>query len=192
MSNGKLTSSRKSTGELNQIPGLSTLESIRHQRSYSVPKKFDVAEQFARVPRSATLDCGGHSQQGQSPAPSADSLSSPASISHPSNLLATIFWAAVSLMESDFELEYQMSLRLLSKLLAPLPLDRPETQEKLERLQTQLSWSGFSGLQTLLLKGLTSPTNTELTLQLLCQLTPVSRASVVDTSQAIGNAEALR
>ncbi|XP_031429117.1 protein furry homolog isoform X2 [Clupea harengus] len=187
LSNGKLTSSRKSTGQLDLIPDLSSLEHSRHQRSYSVPKKFGEAEHSSQVPRSATLDrIHVYTHQSQSPIPSKDSCSNPASINHPSNLLATIFWVAVSLMESDFEFEYQMSLRLLSKLLAHLSLDRPENREKLEKLQTQLRWSSFCGLQHLLLKGFTSISNTELTLQLLCQLTPISRAPVVDTSQAIG------
>lgn len=39
-------------------------------------------------------------------------------MSHPSSILATVFWVAVSLMESDFEFEYQMSLRLVHKLLS--------------------------------------------------------------------------
>ncbi|XP_041918938.1 protein furry homolog [Alosa sapidissima] len=184
--NGKLTSSRKSTGELNLFSGPSSLEHNRHQRSYSVPKKFDEAKYSSQVPRSATLDSGACTHQSQNPIPSMDCFSNSTSINHPSNLLTTIFWVAVSLMESDFECEYQMSLRLLSKLLAHLSLDRPENQEKMEKLQTQLRWSSFSGLQHLLLKGFTSTSNTELTLQLLCQLTPISRAPVVDTSQAIG------
>lgn len=45
-------------------------------------------------------------------------LSDPAHVSHPSSILATVFWVAVSLMESDFEFEYQMSLRLVHKLLS--------------------------------------------------------------------------
>lgn len=45
-------------------------------------------------------------------------LSDPAHVSHPSTILATVFWVAVSLMESDFEFEYQMSLRLVHKLLS--------------------------------------------------------------------------
>lgn len=89
-------------------------------------------------------------------------------------------------MESDFEFEYQMSLRLVHKLLARVPLDLQENRERLEKLQAQLRWSGFSGLQQLLLKGFTSTTTNDLTLQLFCQLTPVSRVQVVDTSQAIG------
>uniref|UniRef100_A0A4W5PN63 FRY microtubule binding protein n=1 Tax=Hucho hucho TaxID=62062 RepID=A0A4W5PN63_9TELE len=122
----------------------------------------------------------------RSPSSSKEPLSDPANVNHPSNLLATIFWVAVSLMESDFEFEYQMSLRLLLKLLAHVALDKQENRERLEKLQGQLRWSGFAGLQQLLLKGFTSTSTTDLTLQIFCQLTPVSRVPVVDTSQTIG------
>lgn len=67
-----------------------------------------------------------------------------------------------------------------------MPLDRAENRERLEKLQSQLSWSGFSGIQHLLLKGFTSQATSDLTLQLFCQLTPVSRVPVVDSSQSIG------
>lgn len=67
-----------------------------------------------------------------------------------------------------------------------MPLDRAENRERLEKLQAQLRWSGFSGIQQLLLKGFTSQATSDLTLQLFCQLTPVSRVPVVDSSQSIG------
>lgn len=67
-----------------------------------------------------------------------------------------------------------------------MPLDRAENRERLEKLQGQLAWSGFSGIQQLLLKGFTSQATFDLTLQLFCQLTPVSRVPVVDSSQSIG------
>lgn len=196
---GKLNLNRKSTGQLNLHKEGGTNERNRHQRSYSVPKKFGESGEnsSSNPPRSATLDrIQACTQQGL--ARSARSTSSnstrtdtsvitdPSHSSHPANLLATIFWVAVSLMESDFEFEYQMSLRLVHKLLARVPLDLQENRERLEKLQTQLRWSGFSGLQQLLLKGFTSPATNDLTLQLFCQLTPVSRVPVVDTSQAIG------
>ncbi|KAI2659704.1 hypothetical protein H4Q32_022210 [Labeo rohita] len=196
---GKLNPNRKSTGQLNLHQEGGTNERNRHQRSYSVPKKFGESGEnsSANPPRSATLDrIQACTQQGL--ARSARSTSSnstradtsvitdPSHSSHPANLLATIFWVAVSLMESDFEFEYQMSLRLVHKLLARVPLDLQENRERLEKLQAQLRWSGFSGLQQLLLKGFTSPATNDLTLQLFCQLTPVSRVPVVDTSQAIG------
>uniref|UniRef100_A0A8B9JAN8 Furry homolog a (Drosophila) n=1 Tax=Astyanax mexicanus TaxID=7994 RepID=A0A8B9JAN8_ASTMX len=196
--NGKLLFNRKSTSQLELVPGSGTAsERIRHQRSYSVPKRFGEAERSSEVPRSATLDrihaCTHQHQSNLSRLHSHSSTSSrdnvvstnPANANHPRNLLATIFWAAVSLMESDFEFEYQMSLRLLGKLFTYVSLDKQENREKLEKIQSQLRWSGFSGLQQLLLKGFTSAGTTELTLQLFSQLTPVSRLPVVDTSQAI-------
>ncbi|XP_060903001.1 protein furry homolog isoform X3 [Labrus mixtus] len=184
----KLLSNRKSTGQIN----LRREERSRHQRSSSVPKKFGEADRWSDPPRSATLDrIQACEQQAllaktRSPSSSKDNVNDPTNINHPSNLLATIFWVAVSLMESDFEFEYQMSLRLLNKLLGHMSLDKQENREKLEKLQNQLKWSSFTGLQQLLLKGFTSVSTTDLTLQLFCQLTPVSRVPVVDTSQAIG------
>uniref|UniRef100_A0A8C2Z758 FRY microtubule binding protein n=1 Tax=Cyclopterus lumpus TaxID=8103 RepID=A0A8C2Z758_CYCLU len=189
---------RKSTGQLNfPGPGFVGLSSQRHQRSYSVPKKFgECGHQLSDPPRSATLDRIQARQEdcGRTPGSCTSStnridpsvLSDPAHVSHPSTILATVFWVAVSLMESDFEFEYQMSLRLVHKLLSKVPLDRAENRERLEKLQAQLRWSGFSGIQQLLLKGFTSQATSDLTLQLFCQLTPVSRVPVVDSSQSIG------
>ncbi|KAM9333736.1 protein furry homolog isoform 1-T1 [Pholidichthys leucotaenia] len=193
---------RKSTGQLNfPGPGFIGLSSQRHQRSYSVPKKFgECGNQLSDPPRSATLDriqaCNsrGLTRSGRTPGSCSSStnridpsvLSDPAHVSHPSSILATVFWVAVSLMESDFEFEYQMSLRLVHKLLSKVPLDRAENRERLEKLQTQLRWSGFSGIQQLLLKGFTSQATSDLTLQLFCQLTPVSRVPVVDSSESLG------
>uniref|UniRef100_A0A3B5LR17 Furry homolog b (Drosophila) n=1 Tax=Xiphophorus couchianus TaxID=32473 RepID=A0A3B5LR17_9TELE len=194
---------RKSTGQLNfPGPGFAGLSSQRHQRSYSVPKKFgECGNVLSDPPRSATLDriqaCNSHgllSRVARTPGSCTSStnridpsaLSDPSHVSHPSSILATVFWVAVSLMESDFEFEYQMSLRLVHKLLSKVPLDRAENRERLEKLQAQLRWSGFSGIQQLLLKGFTSQTTSDLTLQLFCQLTPVSRVPVVDSSQSIG------
>ncbi|XP_051521326.1 protein furry homolog [Myxocyprinus asiaticus] len=196
---GKLTLNRKSTSQLDLIPGSGTASAqIRHQRSYSVPKRFGEADRSFEVPRSATLDrinaCSHHHQnnlsklRSQSSSFSTDNVIStdPTNGNHPRNLLATIFWVAVSLMESDFEFEYQMSLRLLGKLLGHISLDKQEYKEKLENIQIQLKWKEFSGLQQLMLKGFTSSNTTELTLELFSQLTSVSRLPVVDTSQAIG------
>uniref|UniRef100_A0A8C9F5J0 FRY microtubule binding protein n=1 Tax=Pavo cristatus TaxID=9049 RepID=A0A8C9F5J0_PAVCR len=194
-SSTKLTANRKSTGQLNVNPAGSntaTAERSRHQRSFSVPKKFGDVDKSSDPPRSATLDriqaCTqqGLSSKTRSSSSLKDSLTDPSHINNPTNLLATIFWVAVALMESDFEFEYLMALRLLNKLLAHLPLDKAENREKLEKLQGQLKWADFSGLQQLLLKGFTSLTTTDLTLQLFSLLTPVSRISMVDSSQAIG------
>ncbi|XP_016429963.1 protein furry homolog [Sinocyclocheilus rhinocerous] len=194
-SSSKLTLNRKSTSQLDLIPGSGTAsERIRHQRSYSVPKRFGEVERSSEVPRSATLDRIHLHQSNISKLRSLSSSSSrdnvvstdPTNANHPRNLLASIFWAVVSLMESDFEFEYQMSLRLLGKLLGHISLDKQEYREKLEKIQIQLKWKEFSGLQQLLLKGFTSANTTEFTLEMFSQLTPVSRLPVVDTSQVIG------
>lgn len=87
----------------------------------------------------------------------------------------------------DNKYHKQLSASLKPKsLISQVPLDRAENRERLEKLQAQLRWSGFSGIQHLLLKGFTSQATSDLTLQLFCQLTPVSRVPVVDSSQSIG------
>uniref|UniRef100_A0A8C4N6G3 Protein furry n=1 Tax=Eptatretus burgeri TaxID=7764 RepID=A0A8C4N6G3_EPTBU len=122
---------------------------------------------------------------------------SPGGSSDPTGLLVTIFWAAVALLESDYESEYSVALRLLDRLLSNgeimpagessrLTLDRPAGLEKLEKVLTQLGWSGFPGVQALLLKGFTSAATLERTIHLLQKLTHVSRAPVFDMTQSTG------
>lgn len=67
-------------------------------------------------------------------------------------ILAQLFWIAVSLLESDYEHEYLLALRLLSRVLHRLPLDRPDARDKVEKLQSQLRWASFPGVHALLLK----------------------------------------
>ncbi|XP_043929165.1 protein furry homolog isoform X3 [Protopterus annectens] len=197
VSNAKLSANRKSTGQLNLNAGtvssnMGTSERSRHQRSFSVPKKFGDLDKTSDPPRSATLDrIQACTQQGllsktRSSSSLKENITDPSCVNNPVNLLSTIFWVAIALMESDFESEYQMALKLLNKLLVHLPLDKVESREKLEKLQGQLKWANFSGLQQLLLKGFTSITTMDLTLQLFNQLTLVTRVSLVDVSLAIG------
>lgn len=67
-------------------------------------------------------------------------------------ILAQLFWLAVSVLESDYEYEYLLALRLLNRVLHRLPLDRPDTVDKVEKLYGQLKWASFQGVQSLLLK----------------------------------------
>lgn len=67
-------------------------------------------------------------------------------------ILAQLFWLAVSVLESDYEYEYLLALRLLNRVLHRLPLDRPDTIDKVEKLYGQLKWASFQGVQSLLLK----------------------------------------
>lgn len=67
-------------------------------------------------------------------------------------ILAQLFWLSVSLLESDYEHEFLLSLRLLARVMHRLPLDRPDARDKVEKLQSQLRWISFPGVHALLLK----------------------------------------
>ncbi|NXU19915.1 FRYL protein, partial [Pardalotus punctatus] len=104
----------------------------------------------------------------------------------PVNLMATIFWIAASLLESDYEYEYLLALKLLNKLLIHMPLDKSESREKIEKVQNKLKWNNFPGLQQLFLKGFTSASTQEMTVHLLSKLITISRHALVDPSQLAG------
>ncbi|GAB6027284.1 hypothetical protein CHUAL_001566 [Chamberlinius hualienensis] len=101
-------------------------------------------------------------------------------------VLSQLFWIAVSLLESDYEYEFLLAMRLLEKLLKRLPLDRPDCREKVDKLHMQLKWTNFPGVHALLLKGLTSPSTYEPTLSLLSKLTTMLDVPVVDPTQTMG------
>lgn len=100
-------------------------------------------------------------------------------------ILAQLFWLSVSLLESDYEHEFLLALRLLARVLHRLPLDRPDARDKVEKLQAQLRWSSFPGVHALLLKGCTHPNIYEPVVALLSQFTPLLDLVVVDPSQSI-------
>ncbi|XP_021940399.1 protein furry [Zootermopsis nevadensis] len=100
-------------------------------------------------------------------------------------ILAQLFWLSVSLLESDYEHEFLLALRLLSRVLHRLPLDRPDARDKVEKLQAQLKWTAFPGVHALLLKGCTSPNTYEPVVTLLSQFTPLLDLPVVDPTQSL-------
>ena len=81
------------------------------------------------------------------------------------NILVQLFWICLAVLESDYEHEFLLGLRLLQRVLARLPLDRPDVRDKLEKLQSQLKWPAFPGVHSLLLKGCTNPATHEATIQ---------------------------
>jgi len=89
----------------------------------------------------------------------------------PPNLLVQMFWTSVSLLESDFEREFMMALRLLSKVLDRIDLSLNDTHDCLEELHSKLKWPNFPGVQALLLKGLTLEAVSEPTRTLLSHIT---------------------
>uniref|UniRef100_A0A3Q3MFV8 Furry homolog, like n=1 Tax=Mastacembelus armatus TaxID=205130 RepID=A0A3Q3MFV8_9TELE len=189
----KFAANRKSTGQLNLNSG--GLFHYAHNRSNSLRASL-MGERKADKRRSNTLDIadrlggshgnlartrslsslGGGMGSGGDAIPPVD----------PSNLMATVFWIAASLLESDYEFEYLLALRLLNKLLGQLPLDRADSRERLEKVQAKLKWYSFPGLLQLFLKGFTSASTQELTIHLLSKLISVSRHTLVDPSQVAG------
>ncbi|XP_049542885.1 protein furry isoform X2 [Anopheles darlingi] len=99
-------------------------------------------------------------------------------------ILAQLFWLSVSLLESDYEHEFLLALRLLTRVLHRLPLDRPDARDKVEKLQQQLKWSTYPGVHALLLKGCTYSGTYEPSIALLSQLTPLLNLPVCDPTQS--------
>ncbi|XP_055323770.1 protein furry isoform X11 [Sitodiplosis mosellana] len=99
-------------------------------------------------------------------------------------ILAQLFWLAVSLLESDYEHEFLLALRLLARVLHRLPLDRPDARDKVEKLQQQLKWTGYPGVHALLLKGCTHSVTYEQTIALLSQMAPLLCLPVCDPTQS--------
>ena len=54
------------------------------------------------------------------------------------NILIQVFWICLAVLESDFEHEFLLGLRLLDRVLDRLPLDRPDVREKVEKLHVQV------------------------------------------------------
>ncbi|XP_076040545.1 microtubule binding protein furry isoform X4 [Oratosquilla oratoria] len=99
-------------------------------------------------------------------------------------VLAQLFWIGASVLESDYEYEFILAMRLLDKVLSRLPLERPDCRDKVEKLQQQLKWKEFPGVHALLLKGCTSATTYEATITLLSRFTLLTDLQVVDPSQS--------
>ncbi|XP_078684764.1 protein furry homolog-like isoform X1 [Branchiostoma floridae x Branchiostoma belcheri] len=102
------------------------------------------------------------------------------------NLLSQLFWVCVSLLESDYDHEFLLALKLMDRLLSELPLDRSDCVDEVNRVRNKLKWTNFPGMQMLLFKGFTSPLTSELTLQMVAKLTVFSTLPVVDPSEAAG------
>ncbi|XP_036378760.1 protein furry homolog-like isoform X3 [Megalops cyprinoides] len=189
----KFAANRKSTGQLNLGSGGLLHGHYGHARSNSLRASL-MGDRKGDRRRSNTLDIIDGRSLNHGSLARTRSLSSlreggagePPPPVDPCNLMATIFWIATSLLESDYEFEYLLALRLLNKLLGQLPLDRADSRERIEKVQTKLKWYSFPGLQQLFLKGFTSASTLELTIHLLGKLITVSRHTLVDPSQVAG------
>lgn len=96
-------------------------------------------------------------------------------------ILATLFWVGASLLESDYEHEFLLGVRLLSRVMSRLPLDRPDARERLDRTQAH----GASSLHALLLKGCTHPNTYEPVVGVLADMIPLLELQVIDPTQSL-------
>ncbi|XP_068619983.1 protein furry isoform X2 [Battus philenor] len=96
-------------------------------------------------------------------------------------ILATLFWVGASLLESDYEHEFLLGVRLLSRVMARLPLDRPDARERLDRTQAHTAPS----LHALLLKGCTHPNTYEPVVGVLADMIPLLELPVIDPTQSL-------
>lgn len=100
-------------------------------------------------------------------------------------LLAKFFWIAVAVLESDYEHEFILAIRLLENVLERIPLDRQESREKVEKIYYQLGWNDhFLGLHSMLLKGCTSANSYEPAITLLHRLTPLLEVPLIDPTES--------
>ena len=98
-------------------------------------------------------------------------------------LLAQFFWISVAMLETDYEHEFLLTLRLLDKILSRLFLEKNEMLEKVEKIMFQSKWTHFPGVHAMLLKGCSSPATFKATILLLHQMTPLLNISIIDPTE---------
>ncbi|XP_059059814.1 protein furry [Achroia grisella] len=105
-------------------------------------------------------------------------------------ILATLFWVGASLLESDYEHEFLLGVRLLARVATRLPLDR------LDRAQAHAAHShpshaahnthtSHASLHALLLKGCTHPNTYEPVVGVLADMIPLLELPVIDPTQSL-------
>ena len=69
-----------------------------------------------------------------------------------SDLFAEMFVTSVSMLESDYDNEFVMAVRLMEKVMDRFDLNRVDNEEKLDQMINKMHWNNFPGVQSLLLK----------------------------------------
>ncbi|XP_076468272.1 protein furry-like isoform X4 [Babylonia areolata] len=95
-------------------------------------------------------------------------------------LVTQIFWITVSMLESDYEYEFSLAVRLLKKILQHMQPERPDCREKLDKILQQIKWPTFPGVIVMLLKGCTSQVVAEPTWGLLSKIILCVNSPVMD------------
>lgn len=156
----------------------STSYSVSHYSRKAVPQQQQQPSSSSAADGARTTSCNATQQN-------LKMLGDSATQDDKLTVLGQLFWLAVSLLESDYEHEFLLASRLLSRVLRRLPLDRPDTRDKVDKLAVQLRTPSFPGVHALLLKGCTNPVTYEHVVPLLSQLTPLLDLLVVDPSESL-------
>ncbi|XP_055333456.1 protein furry homolog-like isoform X2 [Paramacrobiotus metropolitanus] len=102
------------------------------------------------------------------------------------SLLSLLFWISMSALESDYEHEFLLGLRLMEKVLGKLCLSKPDCQERVEKVRVLAKWTTFPGIQSLVLKGCTSASTYEPTLRVLTKFSRSLDNPIVDPHRMVG------
>ncbi|KAI8820541.1 cell morphogenesis N-terminal-domain-containing protein [Fimicolochytrium jonesii] len=97
-------------------------------------------------------------------------------------LFPQLFWAAVACLHSPHEWEYAEGLALLEKILAKLGVEEPSCRNIL-LINLPTKWKGqFTGLQPLLLRGLSSSSTDDDCLRVINTLASLTNSTLVDSA----------
>jgi hypothetical protein len=187
--------SHASAPPMNQLSRYERSQSYNYPRTCSPIPPVSVTDESTIRERSSTESEGGK-HQNMSTSTTNNSLSRSRSAQSlklqdlttqddKMNILAQLFWICLAVLESDYEHEFLLGLRLLEKILVKLPLDRPDVREKVDKIQLQLKWPSFPGVHSLLLKGCTNPGTYEATIQALSRFTTLLDFAIIDPSQSL-------
>lgn len=97
---------------------------------------------------------------------------------------ALFFWIAVVMLETDYEHEFLLALKLLLKVLPLMPLNQSECIGRIEKNLIQMKWDNFPGVHALVLKGCTSASTYDTSIAVLNQLIPILDNPIIDNSES--------
>lgn len=101
-------------------------------------------------------------------------------------LLPRLFATAVSLLESEFDSEFAMAVRLISHTLDSPEFLKDSLQQTLNRMLEALEWrQEFPGIHEMVTRGLSHPSLTAVVMGPLSQMTPLLKYPLIDRQNSL-------
>ncbi|UJR37705.1 hypothetical protein I4U23_030400, partial [Adineta vaga] len=107
-----------------------------------------------------------------------------ASIDDAKTVLAQLFWIGICLLESDYEYEFTLSVKLLTTIINKIQLNTSDYIERIMNILKTIKWQQFPGVQSLVLKGCTSSITFESTITLISCLTNILTLPFISTNKS--------